>query len=106
MRTFETTRKIVTTYVVLPGSGINPMRRVIFVALRLTPVAFAAAQAPPPTPALDAADLDAYARQVLADWHAPGVALAVVKDDKVVLVRGYGVRDVGKPDPVDEHTVF
>ena len=68
--------------------------------------AYAPAQAPPAEAGLAAADLDAYARKVLADWHAPGVALAVVKDDKVILIRGYGVREIGKPEPVDEHTVF
>ncbi|HEY1377695.1 MAG TPA: serine hydrolase [Gemmataceae bacterium] len=78
------------------------MRHSLFIALLLP--ALAPAQALPP--ALDAADLDAYARKVLADWHAPGVALAVVRDDKVVLLRGYGDREAGKPDPVDEHTIF
>jgi CubicO group peptidase (beta-lactamase class C family) len=55
---------------------------------------------------LASADLDAYARKLLAEWHAPGVAIAVVKDDKLVLARGYGVRETGKPEPVGEHTVF
>jgi CubicO group peptidase (beta-lactamase class C family) len=72
--------------------------------LILTPAA-ARAQTPPPAP-LASADLDAYARQALADWHAPGVALAVVKDDKVIFAKGYGVRTAGRPEPVGEHTVF
>jgi CubicO group peptidase (beta-lactamase class C family) len=36
----------------------------------------------------------------------PGLAIAVVKDDAVVLVRGYGVRKLGDAAPVDEHTLF
>lgn len=51
-------------------------------------------------------DLDAYVRQAVQDWDVPGLALAVVKDDEVVFAEGYGVREVGRPDPVDEHTLF
>ena len=32
--------------------------------------------------------------------------MAVVKDGKVLLTKGYGIRDVGKPDKVNEHTLF
>ena len=40
------------------------------------------------------------------DWHVPGLAIAVVKDGKVVLARGYGVRVLGKPSAVDADTLF
>jgi CubicO group peptidase (beta-lactamase class C family) len=49
---------------------------------------------------------DAYAEQALRDWQAPGVAIAVVKNDSVIFARGYGVRELGKPDPVDANTLF
>jgi CubicO group peptidase (beta-lactamase class C family) len=39
-------------------------------------------------------ELDRLAGGVMADWKVPGVALAVVQDGKVVLAKGYGVRDV------------
>ena len=39
-------------------------------------------------------------------FDVPGVAVAVVKDGKVVLARGYGVRKVGEPGAVDERTLF
>jgi CubicO group peptidase (beta-lactamase class C family) len=42
----------------------------------------------------------------MKDWGVPGVAIAVVKDDRVVLAKGYGVRELGKPEPVDERTLF
>jgi CubicO group peptidase (beta-lactamase class C family) len=51
-------------------------------------------------------EIDAYAQKVLTDWNAPGMAIAVVKDDKVVFARGYGVRELGKPEKVDENTLF
>jgi CubicO group peptidase (beta-lactamase class C family) len=36
----------------------------------------------------------------------PGLAVAVVKDGEVVLTKGYGVRRLGEPAPVDAHTLF
>lgn len=36
----------------------------------------------------------------------PGIAVAIVKDGKVVHAKGYGVREIGKPAKVDEHTLF
>ena len=36
----------------------------------------------------------------------PGVAVAVVYKDEVIFSKGYGVREVGKPEKVDENTVF
>lgn len=51
-------------------------------------------------------DLDRYVEQVMGDFQVPGLALAVVKDGRVVLARGYGVRTLGRPDRVSEHTLF
>ncbi|CAN5564991.1 serine hydrolase [soil metagenome] len=51
-------------------------------------------------------EIDAYASTVMDTWHGPGMAIAVVKDDKVVLAKGYGLRELGKPDKVDENTLF
>jgi CubicO group peptidase (beta-lactamase class C family) len=53
-----------------------------------------------------ASSLDAYAARAREDWEVPGLALAVVKDGRVLLARGYGVRDLERPEPVDEHTLF
>jgi CubicO group peptidase (beta-lactamase class C family) len=50
--------------------------------------------------------LDAYVVRSMAEWRVPGLALAVVRNDSVVLVKGYGVRTLGKPDPVDAGTLF
>ncbi|MEO8780282.1 MAG: serine hydrolase [Rhodanobacter sp.] len=51
-------------------------------------------------------DLDGYVRQTMQQWQVPGMAVAVVKDGKVVLAKGYGVRELGKPDKVDADTLF
>lgn len=52
------------------------------------------------------AEIDAYAKKVGDEWNVPGFAVAIVKDDKVVFAKGYGVRDVNKPEKVDENTLF
>jgi CubicO group peptidase (beta-lactamase class C family) len=49
---------------------------------------------------------DDYVRQAMATWEVPGVAIAVVQGDSVVLSRGYGVRTAGGQEPVDERTLF
>ncbi|MDJ0837303.1 MAG: serine hydrolase [Acidobacteriota bacterium] len=51
-------------------------------------------------------DLDTYIDKALKDWRVPGVGLAIVSGDRVVLARGYGVQDIDTGRAVDEHTVF
>jgi len=60
----------------------------------------------PAPAALDSAQLDAWVEQVRERFQVPGIAIAVVQDGQVVLERGWGVRELGKPAPVDEHTLF
>ncbi|HNP22830.1 MAG TPA: serine hydrolase [Panacibacter sp.] len=50
--------------------------------------------------------LDSYIERGMKDWDIPGLAIAVVKDGKVVVMKGYGVRDLGTKEPVDENTLF
>jgi CubicO group peptidase (beta-lactamase class C family) len=50
--------------------------------------------------------LDAYIKQGLKDWNLPGLAIAIVKDGKIVIMKGYGVRDIKTNEPVDENTLF
>ena len=52
------------------------------------------------------ADVDKLAQQQIDNNVIPGVAIAIVHGDKVVFAKGYGVRDVTKPDKVDPDTVF
>jgi CubicO group peptidase (beta-lactamase class C family) len=40
------------------------------------------------------------------DYDVPGVAIGIVQDGKVVMSRGFGVRQLGKPDKVDGDTRF
>lgn len=50
--------------------------------------------------------LDNYVNRAMKLWNIPGVAVAIVKDGKVVVVKGYGIREVGKPEKVDANTLF
>jgi CubicO group peptidase (beta-lactamase class C family) len=50
--------------------------------------------------------LDAYVVKAMQDWKVPGLALAIVHNDSVVVLKGYGVRTLGKSEPVNEHTLF
>src|SRR5688572_7687458 len=51
-------------------------------------------------------DFDKYAEAARQEWKVPGMAITVVQDGKVILAKGYGVRDVGKATPVDADTLF
>jgi CubicO group peptidase (beta-lactamase class C family) len=74
--------------------------------LLLLVLAALGASASAQTPAVNVAALDSAIEQARKDWNVPGLAVAVVKDGTVVLAKGYGVREMGKPDPVDADTLF
>jgi len=71
-----------------------------FLLVVLGGVQFASAQQAPLN------GFDDYVNKAIRDWEVPGVAVAVIKDDKIVLAKGYGVRKIGEPAPVDERTLF
>ena len=50
--------------------------------------------------------LDAYIQTGMKAWNIPGLALAIVKDGKIVVAKGYGVRGMGSSKPVDKTTLF
>ena len=50
--------------------------------------------------------LDVYVENALTIWQVPGTAICIVKDGEVVLAKGYGFREAGKDDKVDENTLF
>ena len=51
-------------------------------------------------------DFDQFVDRTMKDWKVPGMAVAVVKDGKVILSKGYGQRDVKGNKPVTDHTLF
>ncbi|HEY4154489.1 MAG TPA: serine hydrolase [Puia sp.] len=50
--------------------------------------------------------IDRYIESGLKDWNLPGLAVVIVKDGKVVLMKGYGVKDIQSGAPVDTNTLF
>ena len=58
------------------------------------------------TPLLAQAYLDDAVERARKAFDVPGIAVAVVKDGKVVVAKGYGVRRVGDPAPVTTRTLF
>lgn len=51
-------------------------------------------------------DIDQKIGLWMKEWHIPGMAVGVVKDEKILLYKGYGLRDVGKKLPITPKTVF
>ncbi|MCB0571869.1 MAG: serine hydrolase [Phaeodactylibacter sp.] len=67
---------------------------------------FAIAQAAAPLPAFVTDSLDSYVKLALERWQIPGVAVGIVKDGQLVVAKGYGLRELGQADKVDENTLF
>lgn len=85
---------------------MNRWTFVVVPMLSVVGVGAAPAQSGPAIPAPDLIAFDRYVAQAVRDWRVPGLAIAVVTDDSTVFARGYGVRDLARPDPVTEHTRF
>ena len=64
------------------------------------------AQAAAPGTAPLSPNFDAYVARVLQTFKVPGVAVAIVKDGRVVMARGYGVKKLGGAAPVTPRTRF
>ncbi|HEX4097278.1 MAG TPA: serine hydrolase domain-containing protein, partial [Caulobacteraceae bacterium] len=52
------------------------------------------------------AALKAFVESSMQELKVPGAALALIDHDQVVFEGGFGVKELGKPDPVDAHTRF
>ena len=51
-------------------------------------------------------DIRALVKKEMEEWHVPGLALAIVKQGKVLLSEGFGFRDVKNRKPVTSDTIF
>lgn len=52
------------------------------------------------------AQVDKLIADAMTAWKTPGVAVAIVQDDKVVYLKGHGVKELGKPEPVTPDSLF
>ncbi|RYZ95828.1 MAG: serine hydrolase, partial [Sphingobacteriaceae bacterium] len=50
--------------------------------------------------------LTTYINRALTNWRIPGAAVCIVKDGKVVFMKGYGIKELGLNNKVDENTLF
>lgn len=54
----------------------------------------------------DWSSLDAFINSSTKEWKVPGAAVAIVQDQSVVYMKGFGVREIGKNQPVTPDTLF
>jgi CubicO group peptidase (beta-lactamase class C family) len=71
-----------------------------------TPAAVTATGTATSTANSAAYDLDGDVARSMNTFEVPGMAIAIVKDGKVVAARGFGVRKLGDDAPVDGKTLF
>jgi len=84
------------------------------IVFALSGTAFAQAPAAVPTAPASASEsassaaynLEADVTRAMKLFDVPGIAIAVVKDGKVIAAQGFGVRKLGAPDKVDAKTLF
>jgi CubicO group peptidase (beta-lactamase class C family) len=82
--------------------GVHDSRRMLCGSLLLG-LAFASlAQAQGPT----AKEIDALANRAMETFQTPGIAIGVVQGGELIYAGGHGVREIGRPDPVDADTIF
>ena len=75
------------------------MKNKIFVAISLFTVSFTFAQ-------ITAPEVDKLVNRTLTAFNVPGIAVAIIKDGKVVLAEGYGVKSIDTKEKVDANTLF
>jgi len=76
-----------------------PAARVLLAVVLAFPLASTSQSTAPP-------DLDSYVAHSMKTFDVPGMAVAIVKDGKILVAKGYGGRKLGDPTAVDEFTTF
>ena len=59
-----------------------------------------------PAQTLSSAEIDSLVERTMKIFDVPGIAVAIVKDDKVIHSKGYGVRSLNTKQKVDSNTLF
>ena len=49
---------------------------------------------------------DSWVTEHIRSNKSPGAAVAIVREDEIIHLRGYGLKSTKDPDSIDEHTVF
>ena len=77
----------------------NIPQKIVFALILLTSVSIAGAQV------LSNADIDKLVERSMKAFDVPGISIGVVKDGKVVIAKGYGVRSLNTMQKMDENTL-
>jgi beta-lactamase class C len=49
---------------------------------------------------------ETFVNKAMQEKKVPGLAVAIVLDGQIIFLKGFGVKTVGNPDPIDIQTVF
>jgi CubicO group peptidase (beta-lactamase class C family) len=85
---------------------MNRLAAAILLAFSTLGASYAQAPATTTAVAAPAFNLEADVNRTMRTFDVPGIAIAVVKDGKVVAAQGFGVRKLGEPAKVDGQTLF
>ncbi|CAN7612140.1 serine hydrolase [Massilia sp. LjRoot122] len=85
---------------------MNRLAAAVLIAFSTTGAVFAQEAAPATAVQASAYNLKADVERVMKEFDVPGIAIAVVKDGKVLAAEGFGVRKRGEPAKVDGKTIF
>jgi beta-lactamase class C len=92
--------------IVLEKEVLNIMKRHLICLFVLVTSTVCFAQTQTPNMDLIVKQMDAAAEQAMKASGAPGMAMAIVQNNKIVFMKGYGVRQAGQTAPVTTDTVF
>jgi len=85
---------------------MNRIAAAVLIAFSTAGAVFAQEAAPVAAVQAPAYNLKLDVERVMKEFDVPGIAIAVVKDGKVLAAEGFGVRKRGEPAPVDGKTIF
>ncbi|WP_432410555.1 serine hydrolase [Rasiella sp. SM2506] len=79
-------------------------KTILFITLLFSSILLHAQETALPTFITDS--LQTYITQGMKDWQIPGLSVAIIKDDKIVFMKGFGTTKVNGSELVDENTLF
>ena len=52
------------------------------------------------------AQYEKFIEKAMRSGQTPGAAIAIIKDSSIIFLKGFGLKQIGKPDSIDINTVF
>ncbi|MFW0715673.1 serine hydrolase [Pedobacter sp. N23S346] len=82
------------------------MKQQFSTIFKIIPVLFFFSQANLQAQVLSSKQIDSVVEKTLTTFNVPGIAVSVIKDGKIIHLKGYGVRSIKTNQKVDENTLF